>query len=139
MMEIERKFHDEALRQAEIEDAEEDKEELVQMVRQLGERMDRKIKILNVKKQAWFEGLAGSVLEFAEACSFNVKMWITDGLLGIIRLESSFFELDWRDAPQLHVFWSHLQLTADAFNISLCEEVFRIEFHFYLYSAHDPE
>ena len=138
-MEIERNYYDEALRQSIIDDETEDKEEMAQMVRDIGKLMEKQVRILDLEKRAWFEGLSGGIIEFAKACSFNVKVWITDSLCGIIRLESSFFELDWRDPSELHAFWTYLQCTADAFNITLCEEVFRIEFHFHLYSLHKAE
>ena len=101
--------------------------------------MEKQVRILDLEKRAWFEGLSGGIIEFAEACSLNVKTWITDGLCGIIRFDTSFFELDWRDEPELHTFWAYLQRTADAFNITHCDEHLRIEFHFHLFALHKAE
>jgi len=138
-MEIERHYYDEALRQSIIDDETEDKEEMAQMVRELGKLMEKQVRLLDLQKRAWFEGLSGSIIEFAEACSLNVKTRITDDLCGVIQFETSFFELDWRDDPELHAFWAYLQHTADSFSISQCDEYFRMEYQFHLFSLYQAD
>jgi len=138
-MEIERNFYTETLRQIETEEATEDREEMKQMLKYFEKQEEKRVRLLNIDKRNWFEGLANSVIEFAEACHFNVKMRVKDDIYGIILFETSFFELDWRDPPELHAFWAYLHTMSDSFNITHCEELFKMEFQFLLFSVHEAE
>jgi len=89
----------------------------------------------DIKKKKSFERLEKSVLEFAEVCCLNVRMTVTEDLYGVIRFETKYFEVTWREPQEVNAFWIYLISAADRFSISQCSDFFRIEFIFDLFVA----
>ena len=134
MEEIVRAYYTDTLRRLQSADEtdKDDWEEVKCLLELYENTQEQHPQVPNACKQVWFEELAGSVLEFAKACERNLRMWIDQTQFGIIRFETSYFELSRLEPPVIRSFWLYLCNTANRFNISQCPEVFRIEFYFAL-------
>ena len=133
-MHIERNYYTEAMQQAELTD-EAEAEQIRELLYKLEGYLESCPITPNAQKIEWFEGLSGCVLEFAEFCQLNVVMRIAEDFTGIIEFETSFFELMQLDPSNIRSFWVYLFQLAGRFNITLCEEVFRIQFFFPLFDS----
>lgn len=87
-MNIERKFYTEMLKEI-MDNNWDDVRELLHTKGQ----SEKYIRVLSPEKIKWFENLQKYVLTFAKNGRLDVKMYTSDDWCGIIRFETSYFEL----------------------------------------------
>jgi hypothetical protein len=129
---VEKKFYQQALARAIIEELNETPEEQQQLqeyVSMMQERAERYDPQPDPEKLAWFQELPNAVTEFAKNCNLDVYMTVSNRHIGSIVFETSYLELSAFDDPVVPKFWMYLcehgQLT-----IAQKKEVFSMEFRF---------
>ena len=128
-MNIERKFYTEMLKEI-MDNNWDDVRELLHTKGQ----SEKYIQVLSPEKIKWFENLQKYVLTFAKNGRLDVKMYTSDDWCGIIRFETSYFELSDFDNVILRNFWGYLCQTGQL-SITHKETTFMIEFTFKLYDT----
>ena len=134
MEEIVRDYYTQALQRALAEEveSEEEREFWVNFLHAHEEQMERHPRSFNEQKLKWFEGLAPTVIEFAQNCELNLRMRLTDDCCGSILFETSYLELTAHDDEVIRKFWLYL-CQRGRLTISQSEDTFKIEFLFALF------
>jgi hypothetical protein len=129
---IEKKFYQQALAKAmleEINETAEDREKMQQCVARIQERAAKDRPEPDLEKIKWFEQLQDAVIEFSQNCHLDMSMSLNGKFIGTIVFETSYLELSLLDDPIVRKFWVYLcqhgQLT-----IAQKAEVFSMEFQF---------